>query len=720
MSPSNTRRWSLMPPFMNNSSAASCPPSPADDEDKHFSDDVSSHHSVPAVIVHAPMPSFQVKRVDCYYSSWSKSWKYRNMSNKIFAEPSPPTRSTSIVSNTPADDKWKDYAMVLVRIIPIDKHMKPGYRYVIKSTHVRSVCEDVIRSWPGIKWDSDPLEISPQVLITFYKRFCIYRDTLEFKAASKRTMNESYLLASVSLLIDAVNRDFGDTLRELEQLLSRKEITATLLHTLFIPGSLVVAQCADTRLPKIFRLVSVGRDGSVLECESFDLLDSYLPSDPTNEPFTFRAEHKIGKVKTKIVLRDFDGTVKITDLAAYPIMFYPNETNLREQLAQRGRKWLDLIGIRQKQYDGPAFARTAAGIQIHNIKSRIMIDRTAYRRFYAEGSGLQTSKDGHNQPGSIIANDILIKDNFSSAGAMVKPNLNDEDLLLTPTIVYGFSLSDKLWLEFNIGLVAEVEWNDGAFQSLVLPAEKKSLLRSIVDAHHKGLGVDDFVKEKGQGLVVNLSGPPGVGKTFSAEATSEHVKKPLYVVGCGELGTTPEALESALRRIFEVATTWKAIVLIDEADVFLEERSHSDMNKNAMVAVFLRHIEYYRGILFLTTNRLSAYDEAFLSRVHVALHFPDLCEQSRLQVWAAFIAKLDPCFIEITASQLEQLAKRELNGRQIKNAVRTAQTLSMAKDHKIRFVHFLEALDALEDFRKLRKRQTLLLGPEDATLMYSS
>jgi SpoVK/Ycf46/Vps4 family AAA+-type ATPase len=84
---------------------------------------------------------------------------------------------------------------------------------------------------------------------------------------------------------------------------------------------------------------------------------------------------------------------------------------------------------------------------------------------------------------------------------------------------------------------------------------------------------------------VNLFGPPGVGKTFSAEATSEHVRSPLYVVGGGDLGTTAASLDTALERIFDVATAWKAIVLIDEADVFLEQRSLHDLKRNAMVAV---------------------------------------------------------------------------------------------------------------------------------------
>src|SRR6188768_3919886 len=75
------------------------------------------------------------------------------------------------------------------------------------------------------------------------------------------------------------------------------------------------------------------------------------------------------------------------------------------------------------------------------------------------------------------------------------------------------------------------------------------------------------------------------GKTFSAEATSEHVRRPLYIIGGGDLGTTASSLDAKLEQIFDVATAWKAIVLIDEADVFLEQRSLHDLERNAMVAV---------------------------------------------------------------------------------------------------------------------------------------
>lgn len=57
------------------------------------------------------------------------------------------------------------------------------------------------------------------------------------------------------------------------------------------------------------------------------------------------------------------------------------------------------------------------------------------------------------------------------------------------------------------------------------------------------------------------------------------------MIGAGDLGTTAADLDRELEKVFEVATAWKAIVLVDEADVFLEQRSLHDLERNAMVAV---------------------------------------------------------------------------------------------------------------------------------------
>lgn len=121
--------------------------------------------------------------------------------------------------------------------------------------------------------------------------------------------------------------------------------------------------------------------------------------------------------------------------------------------------------------------------------------------------------------------------------------LNDDDLLLAAPVVYGFSLMDKMWrqsalftifvlintqplVEFNVEKIQPIVWNTEAFDKLVLPANRKELLQTLVQAHTQDLGFDDFVKGKGQGLVINLFGNPGVGKTLSAEAISDIIQRP--------------------------------------------------------------------------------------------------------------------------------------------------------------------------------------------------
>ncbi|KAJ7085580.1 hypothetical protein C8R44DRAFT_651160, partial [Mycena epipterygia] len=212
----------------------------------------------------------------------------------------------------------------------------------------------------------------------------------------------------------------------------------------------------------------------------------------------------------------------------------------------------------------------------------------------------------------------------------------------------------------------------------------------------------DFVQGKGAGLVVHLFGPPRVGESayYSRQSfpclcllsgKTSTIKRPLYVIGGGDLGTHVATLDMALERVFDVAT--RAPLTPDpQADVLLERRSLNDLGRNAMVAVFLRHVEYYRGILFLTTNRVQAFDEAFLSRIHVALHFAELYEALREQVWRASIGHAG-----VDDAQIAQLARRDVNGRQIKKAVRTAHSLALGRKEQVGLSHFLETLDAMDE-----------------------
>lgn len=159
-------------------------------------------------------------------------------------------------------------------------------------------------------------------------------------------------------------------------------------------------------------------------------------------------------------------------------------------------------------------------------------------------------------------------------------------------------------------------------------------------------------------------------------------------------------------------------MLIDEADVFLEERSFANLERNAMVAVFLRQLEYFRGILFLTTNRVRTFDEAFQSRIHVALRYHDLTSDAKRQIWLAFLKKAragSPFLVlpEPTADvkaapelpncglsreELHELGEKKVNGRQIKNVVRTATALATSHQELIGYKHLIQVLDMMEQF----------------------
>lgn len=79
-------------------------------------------------------------------------------------------------------------------------------------------------------------------------------------------------------------------------------------------------------------------------------------------------------------------------------------------------------------------------------------------------------------------------------------------------------------------------------------------------------------------------------------------------------------------------------MLLDEADVLLCRRKSSEMDRNAVVAVFLRKIEYLQGVLFLTTNRHADFDDAFKSRIHLTVSYPDLSEEAQSVIWKGLIA----------------------------------------------------------------------------------
>jgi SpoVK/Ycf46/Vps4 family AAA+-type ATPase len=249
--------------------------------------------------------------------------------------------------------------------------------------------------------------------------------------------------------------------------------------------------------------------------------------------------------------------------------------------------------------------------------------------------------------------------------------------------------------------------NTGIFEHrLVLQEGKKELVKALVTVHiEKDYTVKtDFMDGKGEGLIILLHGGPGTGKTLTAESIAELVERPLYRVTCGDIGTDPESVEKYLESVLFIGSTWGCVVLLDEADVFLEERTKMDLQRNALVSVFLRVLEYYDGILILTTNRIGTFDEAFKSRVQLALHYPTLDRDGRWEVWRNFVQSLEESGEDINYEEINKkldiLARHSLNGRQIRNTINTARQLALYKEDKLRYAHIDQAVGVVNEFEK--------------------
>lgn len=209
---------------------------------------------------------------------------------------------------------------------------------------------------------------------------------------------------------------------------------------------------------------------------------------------------------------------------------------------------------------------------------------------------------------------------------------------------------------------------------------------------------DDIIEGKGKGLIGLLSGPPGVGKTLTAEAVSEVTQRPLYYLSAGDLGADPERLDEQLGSIIELCQVWSAVLLLDEADVFLQKRHDMDVSRNALVSIFLRQLEYFEGILLLTTNRLQSFDPAFQSRIHFSINYLPLAVEARKAIWVTFLRKARADFERspFGEKELERLAGGNLNGRQIKNVVGTALLIAKDRDEDLQVAHVESVLGVLE------------------------
>ena len=627
----------------------------------------------------------------------------------------------------------------------------------IKSKPLKEALTHVMGAVKGVSFAEETPVIDPNMLFLYLEEIRTYMKELKTKAKTEKKKKTKAVMkgkaAHVKVLVKYLDKDYAETKKTLYPLLEANTITFDLLWALFKSNE--IAYCptySNPDEPRAFKIEYANKESSFMKGQWYSIEGRYLEYDGKS----------FGMGTMSVEVEQFKGPRKISSLACYPLRYHKDAESMKQQLIERGKKFVALKGMNYRFHKGMGFYKKKRQIIKVNINGRVMVDPAIHRRINpnypistvkpkdpdiidsSDESGDEScgcgddSSDGGDDHQVEQLDDAdeprrkmklvldeeehahLVEVEVDENGNEIKKEdldtievadnadheFSEEELLIASPVVLGFAFSEKLWLEFTVSGITEIEWNEGAFSSLVLPDNQKSIVKALVESHtfQASRNIDDVIQGKGRGLVAVLHGPPGTGKTLTAEGIAELLKCPLYMVSAGELGTNPRELEAELNKILDIAHSWGAVLLLDEADVFLEKRTIQDIHRNALVSIFLRLLEYFQGILFLTTNRVETFDDAFQSRIHVALRYGELTTKAKRSVWKMFLDKVREKdgleTIVFSEEDYRGLSRHNLNGRQIKNAVRTAQALAVNEKQKLGMEHIKRVLDVAETFEK--------------------
>lgn len=248
------------------------------------------------------------------------------------------------------------------------------------------------------------------------------------------------------------------------------------------------------------------------------------------------------------------------------------------------------------------------------------------------------------------------------------------------------------------------------FQNCILPEKVRCTIEECITIVlrrdvFEAWGINDNF-EKGLTNSILLYGPPGTGKTMVSESIASVLGQNLMRVDNSMVqSNVPGKTEKNISQIFKDATSQNAVIMLDECDSILYNRDAVGMIMSAEINHFLQEIERFDGVIILTTNRLHKLDSALQRRIIAKVELPMPTEEARKQIWMKLIPKKMPTAkINIT-----KLAKAEISGGDIKNAILLAARKAIAENvSKVTQVHFdagLESvLEAKENYAKCKPK----------------
>ncbi|GAB7358209.1 hypothetical protein MBLNU230_g0361t1 [Neophaeotheca triangularis] len=511
---------------------------------------------------------------------------------------------------------------------------------------------------------------------------------------------------------------------------------------LFPIGSLAYAMDRSTP-QKIWKVVQATGGRKYLSTPNEDILDwegkfspfivdcYYLDHDGANFIRVYR----------QFQIEMFENSMSIAGLPIIPLAVAEDIGHVasRKYLRERGKQFLGYMKPQHRYYQGTTITQTPGGEPLYRrdkedfeshrlfterVESQVVIDFERGIQANPEWGPATTEPqwwksdvaelfDGIERAARDNVWDARVSEDFLKAEELKRQRWNKgeatpdgDDLLLLPDRVFGYVLRTRSWACLRLSAddsgrkhLTHVDQRSDPWQDLEIPTGHKNIVQALINTHFsedKSRNAEfDLVREKGKGVIVLLHGVPGVGKTATAECVAASYGKPLLPITCGDLGLKPREVETTLETAFQLAQAWDCVMLLDEADIFLAQRTNQDIERNALVSVFLRILEYYEGILFLTTNRIGVFDEAFKSRIHMALYYPPLNWPTTEKIWRNLMRRAceSPMELECNPDSLIAFARQlygeqnqninsigpAWNGRQIRNAFQSAIALARSE-----------------------------------------
>ncbi|KKY25645.1 putative atpase aaa+ type core [Diplodia seriata] len=562
-------------------------------------------------------------------------------------------------------------------------------RMVIHSPLLLDAIREVVEYYPSQNLTGDTITVhEPYCALVHYitelrnlsNSLALERTPADSDEAEKTDADVKY--EHLQTLLEFLDPHVEKTVLPARRRLKKDAATVTWddMWYLLRPGSLSYAMHDDTWLGVVIREAEITTDSDNPDIHKWKVTAWLL--DHTWYSSSIRT------AEVSVDVPYFEGEKTVTSLPIYPREYLDKTeesagdgSGRRAKFVQRGARMRDIIwdgGHAYLRHDGEF-----ADEKKRPYKGPLIIETTL-----PSGSDMPDHKWSLTGDYSVEEKDVAPKTGTSvtqpiALNAEKHPRewMSDDHLFLLCPIMTGFALDEKTWAPVHIDRTAPVaapkylppDANIGDENGEIIKALSHRQLKSKVKWSA------DFVKGKGAGVAVLLYGPPGVGKTYTVEATAAHTRRPMVSLTIGDLGTNEESIESEITKWFDLAHRWRAVLLIDEADIFLERRS-TDLARNGIVTAFLRKMEYFGGLLFLTTNRVEHIDDAFMSRVHVAIGFEKLDVDKRRGIWETFFQKLvRECEGQIRVCEEAQafvldgeMAEQEWNGREIRNAFQSA------------------------------------------------